>query len=74
MLRVPNLRELGIGKTQLATAIEAEAIQQHSKRVRFFTTVELVNAGSELSEYQQGCIANIDHHGPESHCVRPLLD
>ena len=34
----------GTGKTHLATAIGVEAIQQHSKRVRFFSTVELVNA------------------------------
>ena len=34
----------GTGKTHLATALGIEAIQQHGKRVRFFTTVELVNA------------------------------
>lgn len=34
----------GTGKTHLATAIGVEAIQQHGKRVRFFSTVELVNA------------------------------
>jgi len=34
---------LGTGKTHLATAIGVEAIQKHSKRVRFFSTVELVN-------------------------------
>ena len=33
----------GTGKTHLATAIGIEAIQRHSKRVRFFSTVELVN-------------------------------
>jgi len=34
----------GTGKTHLASAIGIEAIQRHGKRVRFFTTVELVNA------------------------------
>jgi DNA replication protein DnaC len=34
----------GTGKTHLATAIGVQAIQQHAKRVRFFSTVELVNA------------------------------
>lgn len=34
----------GTGKTHLATAIGIEAIQRYSKRVRFFSTVELVNA------------------------------
>jgi DNA replication protein DnaC len=33
----------GTGKTHLATSLGIEAIQQHAKRVRFFTTVELVN-------------------------------
>jgi DNA replication protein DnaC len=34
----------GTGKIHIATAIGLEAIQQHGKRVRFFTTIELVNA------------------------------
>jgi DNA replication protein DnaC len=34
----------GTGKTHLATALGIEAIQHHGKRVRFFSTVELVNA------------------------------
>ena len=34
----------GSGKTHLATAIGVEAIQKYGKRVRFFSTVELVNA------------------------------
>lgn len=34
----------GTGKTHLATAIGVEAIQKYAKRVRFFSTVELVNA------------------------------
>ena len=33
----------GTGKTHLATAIGIEAVTRHSKRVRFYSTVELVN-------------------------------
>jgi len=33
----------GTGKTHLATALGVSGIQHHSKRVRFFSTVELVN-------------------------------
>ena len=34
----------GTGKTHLATALGVQAIEHHRKRVRFFSTVELVNA------------------------------
>jgi len=34
----------GTGKTHLATAIGIEALRAHGRRVRFFSTVELVNA------------------------------
>jgi DNA replication protein DnaC len=34
----------GTGKTHLATSLGIEAIRTHGKRVRFFSTVELVNA------------------------------
>lgn len=34
----------GTGKTHLAAAIGIEAIQRHHRRVRFLSTVELVNA------------------------------
>lgn len=34
----------GTGKTHLAIALGIEALQHHGKRVRFFSTVELVNA------------------------------
>jgi DNA replication protein DnaC len=34
----------GTGKTHLATALGVQAIEHHHKRVRFFSTVELVNA------------------------------
>lgn len=33
----------GTGKTHLATALGVSAIQQHGKRVRFYSTVELAN-------------------------------
>jgi DNA replication protein DnaC len=33
----------GTGKTHLATALGVKAVTQHGKRVRFFSTVELVN-------------------------------
>ena len=33
----------GTGKTHLATAIGIEAIRHHGKRVRFYSTIELVN-------------------------------
>ena len=34
----------GTGKSHLATALGVQAIEHHRKRVRFFSTVELVNA------------------------------
>jgi len=34
----------GTGKTHIATALGIQAIEHHRKRVRFFSTVELVNA------------------------------
>lgn len=34
----------GTGKTHLATSFGIEAIREHSKRVLFFSTVDLVNA------------------------------
>ena len=49
----------GTGKTHLATAIGIEAIQRHGKRVRFFSTVELVNA-LEL-EKSQGKAGQLAH-------------
>ena len=42
----------GTGKTHLATALGTQAIEQHNRRVRYFSTVELVNM-LEL-EKQQG--------------------
>ena len=42
----------GTGKTHLATAIGIQAIEQFHRRVRFFSTIELVNALEK--EKQQG--------------------
>ena len=49
----------GTGKTHLATSIGIEAIQRHGKRVRFFSTVEIVNALElEKSQGKAGTLAN----------------
>lgn len=49
----------GTGKTHLATAIGVQAIQHHRQRVRFLSTVELVNALEQEKRLgQQGRIAN----------------
>ncbi len=34
----------GTGKTHLATAFGVQALEHHRRRVRFFPTIELVNA------------------------------
>ena len=48
----------GTGKTHLATAIGVQAIEHHRKRVRFFSTVELVNAlEQEKNQGKAGQIA-----------------
>jgi len=48
----------GTGKTHLATAIGVSGIQHHSKRVRFFSTVELVNyLEQEKAAGKQGRLA-----------------
>lgn len=48
----------GTGKTHLATAIGVQAIEHHRKRVRCFSTVELVNAlEQEKSQGKAGQIA-----------------
>jgi DNA replication protein DnaC len=41
----------GTGKTHIATALGVQAIEHHRKRVRFFSTIELVNA-LELEKHQ----------------------
>ncbi|MDP2733989.1 MAG: IS21-like element helper ATPase IstB [Hoeflea sp.] len=49
----------GTGKTHIATAIGVQAIEHNHKRVRFFSTVELVNAlEQEKAQGRAGQIAN----------------
>jgi DNA replication protein DnaC len=49
----------GTGKTHLATAIGVQAIEHHRKRVRFFSTLELVNAlEQEKAQGRSGQMAN----------------
>lgn len=49
----------GTGKTHLATAIGVQAIQHHRQRVRFLSTIELVNAlEQEKLAGHQGRLAN----------------
>jgi IstB-like ATP binding protein len=51
-------RRPGTGKTRLATGIGVQAIEHHRKRVRFFSTVELVNAlEQEKNQGKAGQIA-----------------
>lgn len=54
----------GTGKTHVATAIGVEAIQRHQRRVRFLSTVELVNAlEQEKAAGKQGQLAyRLTHH------------
>jgi DNA replication protein DnaC len=48
----------GTGKTHLATALGVSGIQHHSKRVRFYSTVELVNSlEQEKAAGKQGRLA-----------------
>lgn len=49
----------GTGKTHLATALAVQAIEHHLKRVRFFSSIELVNALEiEKAAGKHGQIAN----------------
>ena len=49
----------GTGKTRLATGIAVHAIQHHRQRVRFLSTIELVNALEQEKQVgQQGRLAN----------------
>jgi DNA replication protein DnaC len=49
----------GTGKTHLATALGVQAVQHQHRRVRFFSTIELVNALElEKAAGKQGQIAN----------------
>ncbi|WP_276968383.1 IS21-like element helper ATPase IstB, partial [Metallibacterium scheffleri] len=49
----------GTGKTHIATALGVQAIEYHKKRVRFFSTVEMVNAlEQEKAQGKAGQIAS----------------
>ena len=50
----------GTGKSHLATALGVEAIARHGKRVRFYSTVELVNALEQ--EKAAGRAGRLAHH------------
>ncbi|MBP2238997.1 DNA replication protein DnaC [Sinorhizobium kostiense] len=51
------------GKTHIATAVGVQAIEHHHKRVRFFSTVEFVNAlEQEKVQGRSGQIANRPVH------------
>jgi len=60
----------GTGKTHIATAIGVHAIEHHRKRVRFFSTVELVNALEQ--EKLQGRPGQIAHR--LAYCDLVILD
>ncbi len=49
----------GTGKTHIATALGVHAIEHHHRRVRFFSTVELVNSFEE--ERAQGKAGQLAH-------------
>ena len=63
MPRTPDTRHCGAaspgtGKTHLATALGVQAVEHHRKKVRFFSTVELVNAlEKEKAQGKAGQIA-----------------
>ncbi len=44
----------GTGKTHVATALGVQAIEHHRKKVRFFATVDLVNALEQEKAAEQG--------------------
>ena len=49
---------VGVGKTHLATALGMSGLTQHGKRVRFYSTVDLVNAlEQEKAQGKAGRIA-----------------
>lgn len=53
----------GTGKTHLATALGVQAITQHTKRARFFSTIELVNQPEqEKASGRAGRLANQRMH------------
>ena len=49
----------GTGKTHIATALGVQAVERHRKKVRFFGTVDLVNAlEQEKTQGRSGQIAD----------------
>ncbi|MBU2367136.1 MAG: IS21-like element helper ATPase IstB, partial [Alphaproteobacteria bacterium] len=44
----------GTGKTHIATALGIQAVQHHHKKVRFFATVDLVNALEQEKAFNKG--------------------
>ena len=54
----------GTGKTHLATALGVSGISHHGKRVRFFSTVDLVNA---LEQEKAAGKAGPDRPGAAAH-------
>ena len=44
----------GTGKTHVATALGVQAVEHHRKKVRFFSTVDLVNALEAGKSHEQG--------------------
>ena len=52
----------GTGKTHIATALGIHAIEHHRRRVRFFSTIELVNALEQ--EKAKGKAGHIAEKGP----------
>ncbi len=76
----------GTGKTHVATALGVQAIEHHRRKVRFFSTIELVNAlEQEKAKGKAGQIAetlvrldggadeNLDHQGGSS-CIPTQID
>ena len=61
----------GTGKTHIATALGVQAIEHHRKRVRFFSTVELVNALEQEKAQGQG---RSDRRAAAAHSDLVILD
>ena len=60
----------GTGKTHLATAFGVQALEHHRRRVRFFPTIELVNAlEQEKTCGKQGQMAHRLAHADAQHRV-----
>jgi DNA replication protein DnaC len=63
----------GTGKTHLATALGVEAVTRHGKRVRFYSTVELVNTLEQ--EKASGRAGRLAHQLMHLDCVfRPIVN